>query len=89
MKPNTTTAMQNLIDEVRSAMPFGAGEAQLCADSCNGCSLKLLEFLDMELQDWEQKLQDGVEPSFGDIHKMGKTCKKIYIVLKKNGLVEE
>ncbi|MDH5387511.1 MAG: hypothetical protein OEY06_03560 [Gammaproteobacteria bacterium] len=89
MKPNTSTAMQNLIDEVRTTMPFDAGEAQLCADSCNGCSLKLLEFLDMELQDWEQKLQEGVEPSFGDIHKMGKTCKKIYMVLKKNGLVEE
>ncbi len=88
MKPDTSTAMQNLIDEVRATMPFDAGEAQLCADSCNGCSLKLLEFLDMELQDWEQKLQDGVEPSFGDVHKMGKTCKKIYMVLKKNGLVE-
>jgi len=89
MKPDTSTAMQNLIDEVRTTMPFDAGEAQLCADSCNGCSLKLLEFLDMELQDWEQKLQDGVVPSFGDIHKMGKTCKKIYMVLKKNGLIEE
>jgi hypothetical protein len=89
MKPNTSTAMQNLINEVRATMPFGAGEAQLCADSCNGCSLKLLEFLDMELQDWEQKLQDGVQPSFGDVHKMGKTCKKIYMVLKKNGLVED
>ena len=89
MKPNTSIAMQNLIDEARTTMPFDAGEAQLCADSCNGCSLKLLEFLDMELQDWEQKLQEGVEPSFGDIHKMGKTCKKIYMVLKKNGLVEE
>ena len=88
MKPDTSTAMQNLIDEVRATMPFDAGEAQLCADSCNGCSLKLLEFLDMELLDWEQKLQDGVEPSFGDIHKMGKTCKKIYMILKKNGLVE-
>jgi len=89
MKPNTSTAMQNLIDEVRATMPFDAGEAQLCADSCSGCSLKLLEFLDMELQGWEQKLQDGVVPSFGDIHKMGKTCKKIYMVLKKNGLVGE
>ncbi|MDH5764797.1 MAG: hypothetical protein OEZ38_02185 [Gammaproteobacteria bacterium] len=89
MKPDTTTAMQNLIDEVRAAMPFDAGEAQLCADTCNGCSLKLLEFLDMELQDWEQKLQDGVKPSFGDIHKMGKTCKKVYMVLKKNGLIDE
>ena len=89
MKPDTSTAMQNLIDEVRATMPFDAGEAQLCADSCKGCSLKSLEFLDMELQDWDQKLKNGVKPSFGDIHKMGKTSKKIYMVLKKNGLIEE
>ena len=89
MKPDTSTAMQNLIDEVRSTLPFGASEAQLCADSCQGCSMKLLEFLESELDDWEQKLQDGVKPSFGDINRMGKTCKKVYTILKKNGLVEE
>ena len=89
MKPDTSTAMQNLIDEVRSAIPFGASEAQLCADTCKGCSMKLLEFLDTELEDWEQKLQDGVKPSFGDINRMAKTCKKIYMVLKKNGLIEK
>lgn len=89
MKPDTSTAMQNLIDKVRSAMPFGAGEAQLCADSCQGCSLKLLAFLDTEMEDWEQKLQQGIRPNFGDIHRMGKICKKVYLVLQKNGLLEE
>lgn len=89
MKPDTTTAMLNLIDEVRATLPFDASEAQLCADSCQGCSLKLLEFLETELEEWEWKLQQGVQPSFGDIHRMGKICKKVYMVLKKNGLVEE
>lgn len=89
MKPNVSTAMQNLIDETRSALPFGADDTQLCADSCQGCSKKLLEFLESELDDWEHKLHDGVQPNFGDIHRMGKTCKKVYMVMKKNGLVED
>lgn len=89
MKPDTSTAMQNLIDEVRVALPFGDSEAQLCADSCQGCSLKLLQFLETELDDWELKLQQGVQPRFGDIHRMGKICKKVYVVLKKNCLIEE
>lgn len=89
MKPDTSTAMQNLIDEVRVALPFGASEARLCADSCQGCSMKLLAFLETELEDWERKLQQGVQPSFGDIHRMGKICKKVYVALQKNGLVEE
>ena len=81
--------MQRLIKDVRTAFPFGASDAQLCSDSCQGCSKKLLEFLDTELDDWEHKLQQGVRPNFGDIHRMGKTCKKVYAILKKNGLVEE
>lgn len=89
VKPNTTTAMKNLIDEVRLNMPFGADETQLCSDSCQGCSKKLLEFLETEISDWEQKLQDGIQPNFGDINRMGKTCKKVYVVLKKNGLIED
>ena len=89
MKPDTTTAMKNMIDDVRSAMPFGADDAQLCTDSCQGCSKKLLEFLETELDDWEHKLHEGIQPNFGDIHRMGKICKKVYVVLKKNGLIEE
>lgn len=89
MKPDTSTAMQNIIDEVREVMPFDAGEAKLCSDFCQGCSLKLLGFLETELEDWEQKLQDGVQPNFGDINRMSKTCKKVYTILQKNGLVEE
>lgn len=80
--------MKNLIEEVRSTLPFGADETELCADSCQGCSKKLLEFLETELENWEQKLNQGIKPNFGDIHRMGKTCKKIYMVLKKNNLID-
>lgn len=76
MKPDVSTAMQNLIDEARAAIPFDADEAQLCSDSCQGCSKKLLEFLETELEDWEHKLEDGVRPNFGDINRMGRTCKR-------------
>lgn len=87
MKPDTSIAMRILIDEVRSALPFGASDTQLCSDSCQSCSKKLLEFLESELEDWEKKLHDGIQPNFGDINRMGKTCKKVYMILKKNGLV--
>jgi len=45
-KPDTRTAMQSMINET--------SEAVMCADdsSCQGCSLKLLEFLAMELDNW-------------------------------------
>ena len=89
MKPEISTAMQQLIDDTREAFPFGASDAQLCSDHCEGCSKKLLEFLDSELDDWEHKLHDGVKPNFGDIHRMGKICRRVYKVLEKNGLLEQ
>jgi hypothetical protein len=88
MKPDTSTAMRNLIREAKSALPFGSGDAQLCLDSCQGCSKKLLAFLETEFEDWEQKLHEGIQPNFGEIHRMGKICKKVYVVLKRNGVIE-
>ena len=88
MKPPPSIAMQNLIDQVRNQLPFGADESQLCSDNCQGCSKKLLEFLNSELEGWEQKLQEGTQPDFGELHQLGKTCKKVYLVLKKNDLVK-
>ncbi|MDQ1363684.1 MAG: hypothetical protein QG652_1546 [Pseudomonadota bacterium] len=87
MKPDTTTAMRNLIAEIRRAIPFGTPMASVCSDNCNGCSMKLLEFLDMELIDWERRLHAGEVPNFGDIARLAKTGRKIYQVMKKNGLV--
>lgn len=80
--------MRQLIQQVRSAMPFALPEANLCSGKCNGCSQKLLDYLDSELQDWEYRLADGESPDFGDIHRIAKTSKKIYRVMQRNGLVE-
>lgn len=86
-KPSTPEAMAGLIQEVRKTIPFGLSEAELCSGSCQGCSKKLLEFLDQELLDWSQRLADGETPSLGDIDRLARTSRKIHRALKKNQLV--
>ena len=87
MKPNTRIAMRQLIDQVREAMPFDAPQAQVCTGPCDGCSLKLLSFLDSELQEWERRLADGERPNLGDLSRLASISRKIYGVLERNGLV--
>lgn len=81
--------MQKLINEVRQTIPFDSPETVICADdtNCQGCSVKLLEYLSMELGNWQQQLDDGVVPDFGDLNKLGKSSRAVYKVLQKNGLV--
>jgi hypothetical protein len=87
MKPDAQTAMRDLIVNVKTAIPFDLPESDLCSGSCRGCSKKLLDFLDMELEDWQRILEDGDSPSLGDIDRLAKRSKKIYSALKQNGLV--
>jgi hypothetical protein len=87
VKPKTPVAMQQLIQQVRETLPFGMPESQLCADECKGCSLKLLEFLDLELMDWEDRLEKGEVPSLGDVQRMAKISLKIRAVLERNGVL--
>ncbi|WKT61368.1 hypothetical protein Q2E61_04045 [Microbulbifer thermotolerans] len=88
MKPDTVTAMRGLITEVRNTMPFNLPAAALCAGPCRGCPKKLLEYLDQELEDWEQRLDNGEKPSLGDVSKFAKTCRRIHQALAANQLVE-
>jgi len=88
-KPDTATAMNNLIGQVREAIDFDIPISRLCDGPCTGCSKKLLEFLDTELEEWEFKLSQQEVPNLGDIQTLAKTSKKVYTVLKKNGIVEE
>jgi hypothetical protein len=87
MKPCTRIAMQDLINEVRQHIPFELSLADTCSDNCNGCSVKLLEFLDMELNDWQRRLDQHETPNFGDIKRLANMSKKIYKALQKNCLV--
>ena len=89
MKPDTSTAMHQLIEQVRNNIPFGMPVSDLCSGICNGCSKKLIDYLDMELVDWEQRLDAGELPKLGDINRLAKTSGKIYRVLQKNQLIPE
>lgn len=86
-KPDTVTAMRDLIAQVRAALPFDLPMAQVCAGPCAGCSQKLLAFLETELDNWEQRLNDGERPGLAELSKLLKTSKRIYAVLERNGLV--
>jgi len=88
VKPKTPAAMQQLIQQVRETLPFNMPQAYVCADECKGCSLKLLEFLDLELMDWEDRLQRGEVPGLKDIQHMAKISQRIYKVLDKNGVLD-
>jgi len=89
MKPKTPVAMLDLIQQVRSVFPFAMTKEELCAETCSyGCPQKLLEYIDMEFTDWEQRINNGEIPCFGDIQKVSKSSKKIYTILKKNNLVD-
>lgn len=89
MKPKTQTVMKNMIREIRHVIPFDAPEAVVCSDknTCQGCSLKLLEYLESQLDNWEQLLKAGHIPDFKDLQKLEKTSKRIYKTLETNGLV--
>ncbi len=79
--------MQSLISQIRQEIPFDVPEAYVCSGKCNGCSLKLLDFLDLQLNDWEERLKQGENPGFGDIKKLARMGVKIHRVLSGNGLV--
>ncbi|MCW8886914.1 MAG: hypothetical protein OQK12_16940 [Motiliproteus sp.] len=87
MKATPSKAMTQLIGDVRNAIPFDTPLSRLCDGPCTGCSKKLLEFLDTELEDWELRLRQGDVPTLGDIQRLAKRSRKIYGVLRRNGLV--
>jgi hypothetical protein len=87
MKPDVPTAMRDLIREVRAAIPFDLPEAQVCTGVCDGCSVKLLEYLDTQLSDWEARLDAGERPGLAELSRLARTSRKVYAVLARNGLV--
>jgi hypothetical protein len=89
MKPDTRTAMSRLIEQIRSAMPFDKGEAQLCAGECAGCSLKLLGYLEGELMAWDQRLAAGERPTLADLSRLATTGHKIHRVLVLSGILAD
>ena len=88
MKPNTALAMHNLIRQIKSDIPFDLGKTDACPDSCRGCSVKLIDFLEVEIEGWEFRLVNNETPNFKDLDKLAKTAKKIRRVLINNGLID-
>jgi hypothetical protein len=80
--------MRELIAQVREAIPFGLNDAEICGDGCEGCSSKLLIYLETELDAWERRLADGEVPNFGDLDRLAKQGRKIHRVLQRNGVLE-
>lgn len=78
--------MQDLIAEIRRTLPFDAAEAQVCQGPCDGCSLKLLNFLESELEGWQQRLDEGEKPGFKELSGLLKIARKVQRVIERNGL---
>lgn len=87
MKPKTPEAMRELIAQIRQEIPFDLPEARICEGICKGCSMKLLEYLEMEIETWQYRLDQADVPNFGDLKQLARSSKKIYKVLQVNGLV--
>ena len=86
-KPDSTTAMRTLIAEIRKSLPFDRPEAQVCGDPCRGCSIKLLDYMQSELEAWEQRLDAGEKPGLADLSRLEKKGRKVYRTLQANHLV--
>lgn len=83
-KPNTKTAMQQLIAQIQQAIPLNLNEAQMCQGECLGCSRKMLEMLDAEISYWQYT--DAI-PSLKDLKNLENIGRRTYKILKRNQLV--
>ncbi len=88
MKPDTRTAMVRLIDQIRAALPFDAPGSRDCRDDCRVCAPKLLDFLESELEGWEQRLAAGERPDFGDLNRLARSARRVHRALAREGLLD-
>ena len=80
--------MRALTHSIRQHIPFDElDDARVCSGSCIGCAKKLLEYLEQEVIYWEEALNRAEVPSLGDVHKLGRSAKKIYKVLQVNKIL--
>lgn len=89
MKPNTREAMYNLIGHINDQVPLELNEDEICRDKddCRSCSIKLVEYLNSEIENWEYRLQQGETPNFKDLSRLTRTAQKIHRALWNNGLI--
>jgi len=87
-KPDVATTMRDLIRQARATLPFEAPEAVVCTGVCQGCSRKLLDFLESEFDDWERRLDAGERPGLSDLSRLIQTSRRVECTLIRNGLIE-
>lgn len=89
MKPDVKAAMENLIKEAREKLPFNYPFESECEGRCEECPFKLMEFLDIDLCDWEDRLKREETPTLTDLHRLGRDCKEIHDILLKQGFIKD
>ncbi len=87
-KPDVAVVMAALITRIRRELPFDLPESQVCDGPCEGCSVKLLAYMESELDHWEHRLACGERVGLADLSKLGRTAEKIHRVLAKNRLMD-
>jgi len=87
MKPNATTAMTLLLQQINDTFPFDKPEAEICAGKCIGCPKKVLEYLSMEMDYYQSQLDAKQTPLLGDISRLALIAKKSHRSLKRNKLI--
>jgi len=86
-KPNSRIALQQIINQINTVMPFGLSEAEICAGKCIGCPKKLTEFMSMEVDYWQSQLDNNEPILLGDVSRLANIGAKVFKGLKKNGLI--
>ncbi len=86
-KPDTAEAMARLIETVRRTIPLSLPEEAVCRDGCQACSLKLMQYLEMELEAWEARLAAGERPGLADLSRLERSARRIHRVLVRNGIL--
>lgn len=87
MKPNTSTAMRMLIEQIHDALPFEKPEHEICAGKCVGCPKKMLEYIGSELDHYQCQLDNEETPTLGEISDLARIAKKVHRNMAKNSLV--
>ena len=87
-KPRTIEVMREFICEARASLPLGLSADDICNDDCRGCSIKLIEYIASEIDNWEYRLDQGEIPNFRDLDRFARSGMKIHRALAKNGLIE-
>jgi hypothetical protein len=87
MKPNTSVAMQTLIEQIQSVLPFEMPEHEICAGKCVGCPKKMLEYIGSELDHYQCQLNNNVTPTLNELSDLARIAKKVHRNMARNNLV--